>query len=363
MPETLKKDYPHRITWQQDVAYALTDKEFIILANNDAVSQWVESEQSDLVGQSLLEVFPEFIGVEEALRDLHDNPDQRFVFPKIHRPSSDGIGRFFDLYAEPLYEPDAGFLIIIADVTEQTTQAQRMQQQRNELDLLSARLTAANEQLAYLLKRFVPRSVAQKLIDDRRMPRLGVEGRSDVTILFADMRNFTAVAEGIGPEQTLNVLNAYLEVVANAVWRNQGSVIQFIGDLLMAAFNAPDPLPDHPLSGVRAALDVRDSLERFAKQAQLEALPAVGFGIGVCTGQATTGYLGVENRCRYSIIGDTTNVAFHLCSRAAAGQIIVGQPTLDRLAGQAQTVPLGETRLKQRRATVILHELVGLKED
>jgi adenylate cyclase len=362
MPETLKKDYPFQITWHQEIAYAMTDKDFNILANNDAISQWVESRESNLVGQSLLDVFPEFIGVEDDLRALHDNPKKRFVIPQIQRPSLDEIGRFFDIHAEPLFEPDAGFLIIISDVTKQTTQAQRLQQQRNELRLLSARLTASNEQLAYLLKRIIPRSVAQKLIDENRMPRLGVEGRSDVTILFADMRNFTAVAEGLGPEQTLHVLNAYLEVVASAIWRHQGNVIQIVGDMVMAAFNAPDPLPNHPLHAVRAALDVCDSLKRFINQARTEKLPALGFGLGIYTGQVTTGYLGVENRFHYSVIGDTTNVASHLCSRAKAGQIIIGQPTLDRLTGLIETIPLGETRLKQRRATLMLHELVGLNE-
>ena len=362
MAHTHNKNYPHRVTWQQEVGYVLTDKNFIILANNQGVSPWVESGHHNLVGQSLFDVFPEFIGVEDDLSHLHDKPGQKLRFPKIHRPSPDGIGRFFDLYAEPQYEPAAGFLVIITDVTEQATYAQRLQQQRNELRLVSAQLTAANEQLAFLLKQFVPKGVAQRLIDDRKIPPLGVEGRRDVTILFADVRNYSGIAEGLGPEQTMRVMNAYLDVIARAIWRHNGSVNQFVGDLLMASFNAPDPLPDHPLRGVQAALDVRDSLEQFACQAHLESLPSLGFGIGFCTGQATTGYLGVESRFRYSVIGDTTNVASHLCSLAKAGQIIVGQPTLDRINGTIQTIPIGETRLKQRRATLMVHELVGLDE-
>lgn len=225
-------------------------------------------------------------------------------------------------------------------------------------------LRKANEQLAYLLEHFVPEKVAQRLITDRSCPKPGGEEQRMATILFADVCNFTAVAEAIGPDRVLDVLNAYLRVINKVVHQYEGSVIQYVGDLVMITFNVPEDQPDHIMRSVQTALEMRNDLEHFALQNQTAPnLPVMRFGFGVHTGPVLTGYLGAENRYVYAAVGDTTNVAFHICSRATAGQIIISQAVLDQLEGQIETVSLGTFPLKRRREAMPIYELLGLKHE
>ena len=128
----------------------------------------------------------------------------------------------------------------------------------------------------------------------------------------------------------------------------------------MVAFNVPDDQPDHPLRAARAALDMRDSLERFIAEDQPDIMPVLRFGFGLHTGTVVAGYLGAEDRYTYAAIGDATNVAFHICSQAAGGQIIISQATLDLLGDQVKVKPLDAFPLKRRRATLAMYELEGL---
>jgi class 3 adenylate cyclase len=230
-----------------------------------------------------------------------------------------------------------------------------------QLCLLCAQLEKVNNRLTHLLQRFIPQEVARKLITSYRPPRLGGQERQ-ATILFADARGYTAVAEAVEQEQVLNILNAHLHVISEAVRRHGGTLVQYAGDMAMAAFNAPDDQPDHPLKAARAALDVRDALERFTAQRQAASLPVLGFGIGLSTGPVVAGYVGVEYRYEYAVMGDTTNVAFHLCARAEAGQILISQMALDRLGDKARVIPLGPMQLKRRRVPVPTYELGELVE-
>jgi adenylate cyclase len=231
-----------------------------------------------------------------------------------------------------------------------------LQQQRNEVQLLSAELTAANERLSYMLKRLIPASVAQNLIQNRQLPKPGGEVLREATILFADMRDFTVYAEVYQPSDTLELLNTYLAVVAEAILRHEGSLVQLVGDMVMGVFNIPEPQSDHALRSVRAAVDIQDSLKAFNASAD-SRFPEVSFGVGISTGPIIAGYLGVQQRFRYAVVGDTTNVAFHLSSLAAPGRILIGEATV-RAAGDAIVVrEKGEMQLKRRRKLVKVYEL------
>jgi CheY-like chemotaxis protein len=137
-----------------------------------------------------------------------------------------------------------------------------LQQARGGLTVLYARLREARDQLGYLLHRFVPEQLARKPVMRPRPPKPGGE-RPDASILFADVRDFNATAEALEPEAVLEILSDQLRVVTEAIKRHQGTLVQYVADMVMGAFNVPDDQPDHPQ---RAALDLRDSLERFAAE-------------------------------------------------------------------------------------------------
>jgi class 3 adenylate cyclase len=363
MEDNTKKPMDSHLEHIRNAAYVLVDDDLRIVVSSAGAGNWIDCESLDIVGQSLLEIFPEFVGSEHLLRQLRGDPDTRFSLPQVYRSSPGGSERYLDLQVERSSKSDGELVVIITDVTEHTQQTQQIQQQRNELKLLSAELHSNNQKMAYIIKRFVPEQEAQKLITAHQLPLPGGEGRSQVTIFFADMRNYTGIAEQLLPEEALQMLNEYLNVVAGAVLNQWGNIVQLVGDMVMAFFDASAPGDDHPLRAIRAALEAHASLKHFSAEHHIVnkiISDAPEFGIGINTGWVVTGYLNAGNRYQYSMIGDTTNIASHLCSQASAGQTIISQSTLDHLEGQVRVNPLGKAHLKRRREPIEIYEMVEL---
>jgi adenylate cyclase len=295
--------------------------------------------------------------MDNRLRVLSESQEASITIPKIHHEEGDGPGKYYSLQIEPFSEFDCSLMITVTDITNQVRQEWCLQQQRKELFLLSAQLDAANDLMTDMLQHLVPKSVADDVIESKQPPKPGGNLRRETSILFADMRNFTPVAEKLEPEHAVDVLNAYMTVIIKAIRRHQGTIIQIVGDMVMATFNLPDELPDHANRAVIAALDIRESLEKYVAEGRSHDVPALGFGIGICTGTATAGYLGSEDRYRFSVVGDVTNIAFHLCSRAAAGQIILSHETLMHIDDRFLIKPLGLVNLKRRKLPLRIYEL------
>jgi adenylate cyclase len=355
MDEQLKNGLLAQALHIYEIGYLLLSPELIILKGNQNIGRWLERPLDDFIGRHVTEALPELFGVEEVLTNLTAGVTP-FCLEEIYRTARDGAGEYFDLQVTRLSEGDNRLLLTTADVTRKARQEFLLQQQRNEVQLLSAELTAANERLSYILKRLVPAPVAQSLIQNRRLPKPGGEVLREATILFADMRDFTVYAEVYQPSDTLEFLNTYLAVVAEAILRHEGSLIQLVGDMVMGVFNIPEPQSDHAMRAIRAAIDIQDSLKAFNASAD-SRFPDVSFGVGIGTGPIIAGYLGVQQRFRYAVVGDTTNVAFHLSSLAAPGRILLGEMTV-RAAGDAIVVrEKGEMQLKRRRKLVKVYEL------
>jgi adenylate cyclase len=358
MDEQLKNGLLAQAFHIYEIGYLLLSPDLIALKGNQNVSRWLECPLDELIGREVTEGLPELIGVEDVLQNLSAGTAP-FRLEEIFRAIDGGAGQYFDLQVSRLGEDDNRLLLTTVDVTRKTRQEFLLQQQRNEVQLLSAELTAANERLSYILNRLVPASVAQSLIRNRQLPKPGGEVLRDATILFADMRDFTAYAEAYQPSDTLEFLNTYLAVVAEAILRHEGSLIQLVGDMVMGVFNIPQLQSDHPMRAIRAALDIQNSLRAFNAAAD-SRFPDVSFGVGISTGPIIAGYLGVQQRFRYAVVGDATNVAFHLSSLAAPGRILIGETTV-RAAGDAIVVrEKGDMQLKRRRKLVKVYELSSL---
>ncbi|MCA9930756.1 MAG: adenylate/guanylate cyclase domain-containing protein [Anaerolineales bacterium] len=350
------------LTQKQKIGYLLLGSDLVI----QHVSEWIVSvwqpSGTSLIGKKVTHSFPELFGMDDHLHELSNQPGESITIPKIHHESEAGPGAYYSLQIEPFAEFGASLLIIVTNVTQQMQQEWCLQQQRNELLLLSSKLDAANDLLADVLKHLVPHSVADRIIEMQELPKPGGNLRRNATILFADMRNFTQLAEQLEPEESVDVLNAYMTVIADAVRRHEGTIIQIVGDMVMATFNSPDELPNHVERAVIAALDIRTSLEKYVAAERSPQVPALGFGIGIDTGLVTAGFLGSTDRYRFSVVGDATNSAFHLCSRAAAGQIIVSHEVLMHLDERFLIRPLGVVKIKRRRMPLRIYELQQVYE-
>jgi class 3 adenylate cyclase len=210
-------------------------------------------------------------------------------------------------------------------------------------------------QLDGLFHQYMSPDVATALLADPEQAALG-GAVVEVTALFADLRGFTGFSERSTPEEIVVMLNRYFEHATAAVLAEGGTVVQFVGDALMALFNAPARQADHPCRAARAALAMQAAVEETA--AATPGWPR--FRVGVNTGPALVGNIGSTALRSFNAMGDAVNVAARLETVAEPGQVVIGESTRGRLPADAEVEPLGELAVKGRRGGVVAFRLTGL---
>jgi len=228
--------------------------------------------------------------------------------------------------------------------------------QREQVALLQQQLRDTNKHLDYIVRHFVPTNVAERLVTQTELPHLGGQRRI-VSVLFADVRGYTSLAEALAPEVVMNWLNRNFAIMSKLIAEYGGTITHYAGDQIMAIFNAPDEQPDHAIRAVRAALKIQAALLSINRRAPDEHGPSVvQVGIGINTGPAVAGYLGFEDRFDYTVIGDTTNVAARLSSAAHSSEVLLGPQTLQAVRGHVYTREVGLMRLKGKSEPVMVYE-------
>jgi adenylate cyclase len=237
----------------------------------------------------------------------------------------------------------------------------------DELGLLTdsfnqmARSLREKEMIKRAFTRYVAREVVEEILKDPE--RLVLTGeRREVTVLFCDIRGFTAMAERMTPEAVVALLNEFYTLMIETTFRHDGTLDKFIGDAVMAIFGAPIPVPDHAARAVRTALDMQAGVAALNERRAAEGKEAIAIGIGVSLGEVVAGTVGTEARMEYTVIGDSVNVAARLESQAKAGRILISQATFARVREVVDAVPLGGIRVKGREDSVEVYEVVALTE-
>jgi class 3 adenylate cyclase len=169
--------------------------------------------------------------------------------------------------------------------------------------------------------------------------------RGEVTVVFCDLRGFTAFAEAAAPEAVMGVLREYHAALVPLVHRFEGTLERFVGDGLVVLFNAPLPCPDPAARAVRMALAMRDAVRELAAGWRGRGF-GLGFGVGIAQGEATLGRIGFEGRYDYAAIGRVANLGARLCAEARDGQILVSGPVAEAVAEVAVVDALGPVTLK-----------------
>jgi len=172
-----------------------------------------------------------------------------------------------------------------------------------------------------------PRQV-KRLQDNPELLKLGGE-RKYATFLFTDVRGFTSLSESVEPEQVTYIMNKALTAQQSAVQKHNGMVDKYIGDAMMAIFNAPLDLENHEDKAIQCAIDIQNNMEELNKELTQEGLPEVEIGIGVNSGEAVIGNMGSDNRFDYTAIGDAVNTAARLESstKEVGENLIIGSKT------------------------------------
>jgi adenylate cyclase len=211
------------------------------------------------------------------------------------------------------------------------------------------------EEQGETLSRLLPGGLADKIRQEKR--NIGETERVVVTVLMSDIRSYSTIAEHADPSQLAGQLNTHRAAMNRAILGEGGTVMQFVGDAVMAVFGAPFAQDDHADRAVVAASAMH------ALQAEINAhwaddgLPAFGLGLGLSTGEAVAALLGSEERLEYTLVGDTVNLSQRLQQLAAAGETVLSEGTVKSLTIHVEFVPLPAQRVKGRDAPVISYKI------
>jgi adenylate cyclase len=227
------------------------------------------------------------------------------------------------------------------------TLERRVEEQVTQLDRLSR------------LKRFFSPQLAELIVAGGAEDPLRTH-RRDVTVVFLDLRGFTAFAETAEPEEVMNVLREYHAELGQLILAHEGTLERFAGDGMMIFFNDPVPVENPAERAVRMALAMRERAAGLTAKWQKQGYE-LALGIGIAQGYATIGAIGFEGRWDYGAIGTVTNLAFRLCGEARPGQILVSRRVLATVEGLVETEPVGELALKGFLKPVSTFNVLGLR--
>jgi len=327
----------------------------------------IEAEPPDLV---LLDVvMPEMSGYE-VCRKLRENPATAMLpvvmvtalDPAEERVKGIDAGAD-DFLTKPINQPE--LLARVKSLLRIKELHDRIQRQSAELAdwnrTLEDRVQAQLSQLERLgrLKRFFSPQLAELIVAGGADDPLETH-RRDVTVVFLDLRGFTAFAETAEPEELMGVLHEYHAAMGQAVMEHEGTLECFIGDGMMVLFNDPVPVPDPQARAVRMAVAMRDLYDELSRKWTTLGYD-LGLGIGIAQGFATIGAIGFEGRWDYGSIGTVCNLASRLCGEAKPGQILVPQRFLAGIADLADVETVGELSLKGFHRPVAAHNILRLK--
>ncbi len=209
------------------------------------------------------------------------------------------------------------------------------------------------------LKLYVSPQVADTVLksEDHHLFR---SHRREITVVFLDLRGFTAFSDSTEPEEVMSLLRSYHAEMGKVIFKFEGTLEHFAGDGIMVFFNDPVLCDDHAGRAVRMALEMRVRFKKLHGQWRMKGYD-LGLGIGLATGHAALGNIGFEGRVAYGAIGIVTNLASRLCGEAKDGQILTDLTTLSRVEGLVEAEPLGELRLKGFVRPVAAYNIVNLK--
>ena len=213
------------------------------------------------------------------------------------------------------------------------------------------------EEQGETLSRLLPSGLAEKLRRDRR--DIGETERVLVTVLMSDIRSYSTIAEHADPSQLAGQLNTHRAAMNHAILGEAGTVMQFVGDAVMAVFGAPFPQPDHADRAVAAARAMHSMQAEINARWRADGLPSFGLGLGLSTGEAAAALLGSAERLEYTLVGDTVNLSQRLQQLADPGETVLSEATLQALHTRVPATSLGAQHVKGREGPVTAYKIIN----
>jgi adenylate cyclase len=340
------------------------DSSRVLIADDNKVNRLLLSRSVELLGHRVMLAENGRIALEKLQSEPFD-----LLLLDIEMPELDGFAVLEQLKADPQLRE---MPVIVTSSVEGLDNVVRcinlgaedyLHKPVNQV-LLKARIGASLEKkrLRDQQKAMVRRFVTSEVADDMLQSGFALGGkRIHASVLFSDIRGFTALVESQGPEETIDLLNTYYMLMFDAIGGHGGSVNQIIADGLVALFGAPLPLNDCAGSAVAAALEMVELIEEFNHERKAVDKAAIRIGIGVATGDVVAGYTGTQQRATYTCIGDTMNLAARLeaHTKVAGCGILIDDTTQRALGGSVPMQSLGEVRFKGKAAAVEIFSVMA----
>jgi adenylate cyclase len=327
----------------------------------------VETDKPDLV---LLDVVMPQMSGYEVCRRIREHPDTALLPVVMVTALDPGQERVKgiecgadDFLAKPINQPEllarVRSLLRIRQLYE-TVQAQAAQLAEWNKTLEQR----VEEQVAQLermgrLKRFFSPQLAELIVSGSAEDPLRTH-RREITVVFLDLRGFTAFAETAEPEEVMGVLREYHAGMGRLIVEHEGTLERFTGDGMMIFFNDPVPVDDPAERAIRMALAMREHVAPMSGRWRKRGYD-LGLGIGLAQGYATLGAIGFEGRWDYGAIGTVTNLAARLCGEARGGQILISQRLLHTVEDLVEAEPVGELTLKGFSRSVTAFNVLALR--
>jgi len=208
--------------------------------------------------------------------------------------------------------------------------------------------------------RLLSPNIAQRVLSGELEVKKGGQLVGECTVFNSDIRGFTPLSEGSRPEDLVDLLNEYFELMVEVLFKYEGTLDKFMGDGIMALWGAPVGHPDDAFRSVSCALEQMEVLGKFNRSRISANQQPLAIGIGIHTGPLVAGYIGSSKALSYTVIGDTANTSARLCGVANSGQVLVSEATLGKLQGKFVYEELPPAHLKGKEKPFRVFDVKGL---
>lgn len=333
----------------------------VITYVNPAAASILEMDAQELTGRKFIQCFfeyPENDDFNQTILDaVYDSATtHRNVVPYF-------TGREFrQLHVTTSYLRDdgvkVGVIAVLSDISELTElrdavkAMQRIQQLNNRLEL-------RNKLLSETFGRFLSDEIVRQLLDTPDGLMLGGKKRT-LTIMMSDLRGFTAMSEQMEPQALIAMLNHYLGAMTDVIQRYNGTIIEFIGDGILAIFGAPAPSDHHASDAVAAAVAMQMQMKAINEWNASRGFPVLEMGIGLNTGEVIVGNIGSEKRTKYGVVGSHVNLCGRIESYTIGGQILISPKTREMIACELDVAQELEVYPKGVKGMLTLSHITGI---
>jgi class 3 adenylate cyclase len=325
-----------------------------IAAEGEAALRFLGSQDFDAV---LLDVMMPGITGIEVLRRIRSSSSESDlpVIMVTARDAAEDVVEALRLGANDYVTKPLDFSVVLARLRTQLS----LKRQKDEIRRLAEGLEIRNRFIQQTFGRYLSDEIVSGLLESPQGLELGGEQRR-VTILMADLRGFTWIAEKLTPDQVVRLLNSYLGAMADVILAHQGTIDEFIGDAILAVFGAPVLREDDARRAVACAVSMQMALAALNRRNQGEGLPRVEMGVAVHTGDVVVGNIGSEKRAKYGVVGSPVNHTGRIESFTVGGQVLISETTLAEAGPDVRVGERLSVDAKGAREPIACYDLRGI---